>query len=360
MRIYLYILAGITSALIGWNLGQFLLADLGLLKSVPEIVLFPCIAISLAIGMVLNEIFISSPTRPKLSLKNSRIPVIIAVGLGLLTGVIAGGLSQIILLPQLPIPAFIVRILSWVLIGSSAGFAEGLTWRWYSLEAGDKKRFKQRLKNSIIAASGASVIAALLFELIRLPLGQMPAEFKRVEEPLGISILGLLLGLALSYSTSPSYLAALRAGAGFEYKGEKYDSIDSSISNESHHYPAINISLLKFVSKGDSDEIEEGLSIQLPEIGKITIGSDENANIRLPGIPLQVADLELQKREAFLIPNSQLFYTIKINNEQLRSAKKISLKHNYVLSFQTLERDGIDAKKTFRFVYYNRFLDSQA
>ena len=360
MRIYLYILAGVTSALIGWNFGQFIIADLGLFKTVPEIVLFPCIAISLAIGMVLNEIFVSSPTRPKLSFKNSRFPVIIAIGLGILTGLIAGIFSQILLLPQVPVPAFIVRMISWVLIGSSVGFTEGLTWRWHSLEAGDKKRFKQRLNNSVIAATGASLIAALLFELIRLPLGQMPAEFKRIEEPLGISVLGLLLGLALSYSTSPSYLAALRAGAGFEYTGDKFDSIDESITNEIKPYSAIDRTLLKFVSKGDSDEIEEGLSIQLPEIGKITIGSDDNTNIRLPGTSAQLADLELQKRQAFLIPDSKFFHTIKVNNERLRSAKKIALKHNYVLTFYTLEQDGRDEKKIYRFVYYNRFLDSQA
>lgn len=359
MRIYLYILAGITSALIGWNIGQFILGDLGLLKSIPEIVLYPCIAISLAIGMIMNEIFVSSPTRPKLSLKNSFFPVLIALGLGIFTGLIAGIFSQILLLPQIPIPAFIVRIFSWVLIGGSVGFAEGYTWRWHSIEAGNKKRFKQRLKNSIVAASIASLIAALLFELIRLPLGQMPTDFKRVEEPLGIAVLGMLLGLGLSYSTSPSYLAALRVGAGFEYTGETYDSIDSSIINEDKPYPKIDNSL-NFVSKANSDEIEEGLSIQLPETGKITIGSDEDASIQIPGIPPQVADLNLQNREAFLIPDSKFFYTIKVNNEPLRSAKEISLKHNYVLTFQTLEQDELNEKKIYRFVYYNRFLDPQA
>ena len=62
MRIYLYLLAGITSALLGWNLGQIFLTDFGFLPQFPEIVLFPCIAIALATGMVLNEIFISNPT----------------------------------------------------------------------------------------------------------------------------------------------------------------------------------------------------------------------------------------------------------------------------------------------------------
>ena len=68
MRAYLYILAGITSGLLGWNIGQLFLSDFGILKSFPEVVLFPCIAISLAVGSVANEIFSSNPTRPKLSL----------------------------------------------------------------------------------------------------------------------------------------------------------------------------------------------------------------------------------------------------------------------------------------------------
>ncbi|MGB3639362.1 MAG: hypothetical protein WBA39_17570, partial [Rivularia sp. (in: cyanobacteria)] len=69
MRIYLDILAGITSALLGWNLGQFFLTDLGLLQQIPEVILFPCVAIALAIGMVMNEILIGNPTRPKLSFR---------------------------------------------------------------------------------------------------------------------------------------------------------------------------------------------------------------------------------------------------------------------------------------------------
>jgi hypothetical protein len=359
MRIYLYLLAGITSALIGWNLGQFILADLGWLKTLPEIAIFPCIAISLAIGMVMNEIFISNPTRPKLSFITARIPILIAIGLGLTFGLISGIVSQVLFLPQLRFPSFITRIFAWVLIGSSVGIAEGLTWRWHSLEAGDKTRFKQRFKTSIIAASGASLAAALLFELIRAFLGRMPPAFKAAEDPIGFSLLGLLLGLAFSITNSPSYLAALRAGAGFEYQGEKVDPIEAdSVSTKESQIPRINT--LKFVSNSELKDIEEGLSIQLPNQGKVAIGSNEEAEIYIPDISPEAAILELRQRETILIPNPKFFKTIAINGEPLRSAQKVSLKHNYILTFYCLKQDGQNEEKIYRFVYYNRFLDPQA
>lgn len=361
MRIYLYILAGITSALIGWNLGQFFLTDLDLLKQFPEIALFPCIAISLAIGMVMNEIFISNPTRPKLCFRIAKIPLLIALGLGLLAGLIAGGISQILFLPQIRVPTPIVRTLSWLLIGSSVGLAEGLTWRWRSMEAGDPKRFWQRFKTSVLAASGASLVAALLFEFIRTALGQMPAAFKGAEDPLGFSILGLLLGLAFSITNSPSYMGALRAGAGFEYTGPTYEDFDPQKMISPQAYPYIDKSFLKFVSDGEAYEIEEGLSIQLPATGTIRIGSAvKKAHICIPGLPLHAADLMLKQREAVLSPNPKFFYTIEVNGDRLGSRRDIRLKHNYVLTFYTLNQGGLDEEKIYRFVYYNRFLDPQA
>ena len=42
--------------------------------------------------MVLNEIFISNPTRPKRSFYKARVPLVIALGLGLFAGLIAGGI----------------------------------------------------------------------------------------------------------------------------------------------------------------------------------------------------------------------------------------------------------------------------
>ena len=214
MRIYLYILAGITSALLGWNLGQFFLTDLGLLQQIPEVILFPCVAIALAIGMVMNEILIGNPTRPKLSFRIAKTPILIALGLGLLLGLIAGGISQILFLPQIRIPTLIVRTFGWLIIGLSVGLAEGLSWSWHSMEAGDSKRFRQRLATSVVGATVASLIAAGLFELIRTSFGAMPSELRGIEDPLGFAILGLFLGLVFSITNSPSYLGALRSWYG--------------------------------------------------------------------------------------------------------------------------------------------------
>ena len=361
MRIYLYLLAGITSAIIGWNLGQFLLTDLGVLPQAPEVILFPCIAISLAIGMVMNEIFISNPTRPKLSFRTARIPLLIATGLGLVAGLVAGGISQLLFLPQIPVPAPLIRMLGWLMIGSSVGLAEGLTWWWHSQEAGDPQRFRQRFRTSIVAASVASLAAASLFELLRLLLGNLPASVRSVEDPFGFSLLGLLLGLAFSITNSPSYLAALRAGAGFEYVdlGPQFEDFDPT-EGEEQDPPHIDNKVLSFVSSGTREEIEEGMSIRLPATGKVTIGSDAAANIYLPGLPGQVAVLELQRREAILVPERKFARTITINGEPVGTGQRIALKHNYVLTFHPLDEDEGDEPKIYRFVYYNRFLDPQA
>lgn len=361
MRIYLYILAGLSSALIGWNIGQFFLSDIGILKEFPEVILFPCIAISLACGMVMNEIFISNPTRPKLSFRNARIPLLIALGLGTLAGLISGGISQILFLPQISIPTPIIRTIGWLLIGASVGLAEGLTWRWHSMEAGDPKRFWQRFKISLFGASIASLFAAAIFELIRSTLGVIPEAFKAFEDPLGFAILGLLLGLTFSITNSPSYLGALRAGTGFEYTGPNYEDIDPNQTKIHKSFPYIDKSLLKFVNDGDTDEIEEGLSIQLPGSGTIRIGSAVNkANIYIPGLALHVADLVIKNRDAILTPNPVAFDSIEVNGQRLTSRNSIRLKHNYVLTFHQEKKDGIKETKIYRFIYYNRFLDPQA
>ncbi len=99
MKFYLYLLAGISSALLGWNIGQFFLTDLGVFPQYPEITLFPCIAVSLACSMVMNEIFISNPTRPKRSFQTAQRPLLIATGLGIISGLVAGIISQILFLP---------------------------------------------------------------------------------------------------------------------------------------------------------------------------------------------------------------------------------------------------------------------
>lgn len=360
MRSYLYILAGITSALIGWNLGQVFLTDLGLLKPFPELILFPCIGVALSVAMVFTEIFVSTPTRPKLCWRIALLPLSIAAGLGIFFGLISGGIAQIFLLPQNPFDSRILRIVCWLCIGASTGIAEGVTWRWHSTEAGDAKRFWQRFQTSVVASVAASLAAVLILEILG-QIGVFSGVLKGVADPLGFSILGMLLGFGLSRSTSPSYMAALRAGTGFEYTGENYDDQFGS-SNIAPAYPAIDKqqAKLKFVSDSESDKIEEGLSIQLPEKGIIRIGSADQAHIKIPGLPLHVADLEVKAREAILKPNAKFYGCIEVNGIQLNSRDNISLKHNYLLTFYPEDEYTANEQKFYRFVYYNRFLDPQA
>jgi hypothetical protein len=350
MRIYLYLLAGITSALIGWNLGQFFVTDLGVFNKLPEITLFPCIAASLAVGMVLNEIFLSSPTRTKLNFRSAPIPIAIAAALGLGIGLGTGLLVQILFLPQLKIPSFIVRIVGWLCIGLSIGLAEGYTWKWRSIEAGNKRRFNKRLATSIIAGTVASFVAAILFELIRLLIGQSAKEIAGIEDPLGFSILGALLGLAFSLTVSPSYMVALRAGSGFEYS-EIADHLRET------ELPRI-ASSLKFISTNETEYIEEGLSIQLPTTGKIIIGSAEGADICIPGIMEYAAHIEFKARDSLLIPNESS--VVEVNGEKLVVNKPFKLKHNHIVTFRSKQKTNNYGKEFYSFVYYNRFLDPQA
>jgi hypothetical protein len=357
MRLYLYIIAGITSALLGWNLGRFILDDVGWLKAFPYLVLYPCIAISLAVGIVLTEIFISNPTRTKLNWRIARLPVLISIGLGLCSGLIAGGISQILSNPNINTLDPLLRSISWVLIGVSTGLAEGITWRWRSIEAGDPKRFKRRLITSVIGGFCASLAAAILFELFRnLIGGQLPDSLRPLEHPIGLTIFGVLLGFVFSFSASPSYLVALRAGAGFEYRG-KYTMMPNS-SNAAPTINKHNNGVLSFVSDSESEQIEEGLSIQLPPTGQIKIGGADTTDIQLPGLPPHIANLEIMPRETTFKPNSKYFDYIEINGFKLDSARSLKLKHNSVITFHSLDNNA--EQKYYRFVYYNRFLDPQA
>jgi hypothetical protein len=363
IRTYIYILSGLVSPLIGWVIAHWFLTDLGWLKEYPEIILFPCISIALSLGMVLTEIFISSPTRLKLNLRTARVPILLAIGLGIGSGLVAGVISQILFFPALRIPSIFVRVVGWLLIGSFIGLSEGYTWRWRSIEAGNLERFKKRLTASFWGALAASLAAAILFETLRKLLGNLLPGLEDFEDPVGFAILGMLLGFVFSFTSSPSYQVALRAGGGFEYTGARV--FDYGADEEAdRQYPSIDREggLLAFVSEGDGDpdEIEEGLSIRLPSKGKVIIGSvPGKSNIYLPNLPPHIADLEFKPRETLLSPNPRCFSMIEVNGQILDSKKTIPLKHNYVVTFHTTNIHS-NKSKFYRFVYYNRFLDPQA
>jgi hypothetical protein len=364
IRTWLYLVAGFVSALCGWNIGQVILTDLGLLKQFPEIVLFPCIAISLAVGMMLTEVLLSNPTRLKLSLRTAKQSLKWAIGLGLFSGIVSGIVFQILSLPALHTSSTMVRIFGWLLIGGFVGLAEGFTWVQRSVEAGSKSRAEDRLKASGLGGIVGSLMAAVLFELLRKVLGAQLPGLQNIEDPVGFSILGICLGFVFSYSSSPSYMVALRAGGGFEYMGNNYtgfgeDDDDISVSPSINQDPTDGIRLT-FINNDDTAIIEEGLSIQLPSSGKIHIGSAVKSHIRIPALPVHVADLELKGREVTLKPNGKFYGTIDINGQKLYSKSPVPLKHNHVITFYAVENSMLAPEKFYRFVYYNRFLDPQA
>lgn len=362
IRTYLYIIAGLVSPLIGWFFANIFLAELGWLKDFPEIILFPWITISLSVGMLLTEIFICSPTRLTLNLRTAKIPIAIAILLGLGSGLVAGVISQILFFPALHIPAIFVRVIGWMLIGIFTGLSEGYTWRWRSIEAGNPASFQKRLTASFWGALAASLAAALLFEALRKVLGNLLPGLENFEDPVGFAILGMLLGFVFSRTSSPSYQVALRAGGGFEYTGERV--FDLGAEEEADlEYPSIkkDDNSLSFIGDNDDeDKIEEGLSIRLPGKGKVIVGSvPGRSNIYLPNVPPHIADLEFKPRETLLVPNPRCFSMIEVNGHKLDSKKSVSLKHNYVITFCTTATYSNEGK-FYRFVYYNRFLDPQA
>lgn len=371
MRIYLFILSGLISALMGWNIAHIILSDLELLRDWAEIVLFPCVAIALSIGLIANEIFISTPTRPKLNFRVIKIPLLLALALGLLIGLGVGALVEALSIPELPIPSRLIRVGGWVAVGAGVGLAEGLTWRWRSVEVSKRSRQNGRIVASVVAAVLAGLVTAMVFELLReylLPLfsAEFNQAFRRYEDPVGIALLGGALGFVLSITSSPSYRVALRAGTGFEYSRlDIPDDPSLQLHPDAIQYPYIASPSLELIGGDDPRKIEEGLSIQLPSSGTIRIGSAirKTPDIYIPNLPLHVADLVLQHRTAFLEPNARFFHTIEVNGRPLKNRKPVPLKHNYVLTFRSNDPqkdDSTTRTPLYRFVYYNRFLDPQA
>jgi hypothetical protein len=322
----------------------------------------------LAVGIVANEIVVSSPTRLRL---NWRIPqgiawkpLFIAAFLGLLIGGLAGGLAQVLFSPYFDTPEFTVRIIGWLCIGGAVGFAEGFTWRWRSIEAGDPKRYYKRLTVSVIGGSLSSLLAALIFEAF---FEKLPANWV---DPIGFCLMGCLQGIIFSFTTSPSYMAALRAGAGFEhYKIPRTGTLNPNAGNYNpalaNNLPRINNQELSFVSRRNSQRIEEGLSIRLPETGKLTIGGHSDRDIHLPGIPDLVATLDLSPRSVELFPDENNFSQIALKERRLTDSASFVLKHSHTISFYITDGNFYDEDPNrqngdqyyYRFVLYNRFLD---
>lgn len=356
MRTYFYTLFGIISAVLGWSFSQIFWLDIGKYFSQrilppdttvlppPDLILLPIVATSLAVGMVITEIFLSNPTRHKANFRVLPSYFWLALISGIVAGLISAICSWIMYASHLPAP--VVRVTSWGLIGLFTGLGESISWRWRSIEGATSKA-KQRVFKGILFGLLAGLVAAILVEIVRDKI-----RLGGYEDPFSFIILGLCLGLFLSLAGSPSYQVALRAGAGFEI----FDS-DENGNDIDTDRPRLQNSRLRFVSEDDWEIIEEGLSIQLPSKTKepMIIGSDSASDIYIPNLPLECASLQIKARDAVikcLAPNS-----VQINRKTMRrSGEKATLKHNQILTLYHPDHPD----KFYRFVFYDRFLDPQA
>jgi hypothetical protein len=353
MRIIFYLLSGICATLIGWNLSQLVILDFPLLfgaKSLPfypDFILLPLVAICLNTAMVTTEIYLSHPTKLKANWRNLKPylknTILFGLGIGLGTAILTS------LLYQTGINAGFIRVIAWSLIGCLIGLSEGLSWRSRSIE-GSTDKGKSRVWKSPLFGFIAGLIAAIIIELIRQPI-----KLRGFEDPVGFVILGLSLGLLLSFAAAPTYQVALRAGAGFEATKSVNNNPPKLKNRDGQTFER-----LRFVTEDQTWEtIEEGLSIQLP--AKISnqqpliIGSSNDAHIYLPNIPEQVAQLITEDGKLKL--RCLVDQSVKIQNETLSARGKArELLHNQILTFFYQD----NTKKYYRFIFYDRFLDPEA
>ncbi|MDJ0581077.1 hypothetical protein [Crocosphaera sp.] len=370
-KILFYSLAGVTAALFAWNIAllflvypiKFILTTISQnqipsnLENIlfhinevllPEIVLFPIVAVVLSVSLVYTAIYLSNPTHDKANKRNRKDYVYMALKMGIVTG----GISAIVILIlyQL-ISGSVIRVVSWLIIGLGIGLAEGLCWYFLTTE-GSSSLTKNRLIKSPMFGGIAGFIAALLIESI-------PETIKLggYEEPLGFIILGTCLGLSLTFSTTPAYQVALRAGRGFAISDENVDNQKPypKIIDSQQNSSGFTFVPFKYIeTRQTKDLIEEGLSIQLPTKNNFTIviGSAKGSHICLPETPAKVAELILENKQWKIkcLAKSK----VKIQAKYLlENSRPQPLHHNQILTFYyEQEKD-----KFYRFIFYDRFLD---
>ena len=360
-RIFIFILAGITFANFGWNLGQFLLTDLRLRQILPaEPIVMACVSFGIATGMVLTELLVSHPFRNHFR-KNAirtKNPILFSIGFGLLAGAIAGIVYFSLNSVFRTWSASSFRLTGWLLVAFAAVVAESFTWKATTIEASDNERFWTRFGFTLFASLVASWATSVYFEGLRQSASF--ANFKRFEAPIGFMLLGTMLGLAFSICTAPSYVASLRAAGGFEFK---------SVASQDGHIEKP----LRFVGNIRQTNIEEGLTIQLPAISLITIisslfkgdlgkqfaiakdgiaiGSSADAHIRIKDIEAELCRL-IPKGNSYILSRTGSGDKIAVNGSKMTSSNEQPITHNTIITLYAK-----DSPKFYRFVYYNRFLD---
>ena len=370
LRLILYFCAGMISALLGWFLSQlaFILLEgisdlpvVGVISQVrqwEEIIVFPLVSVCLAVGMVFNELFITNPTRFSRNLKRSKKPLLFgAIPIGFGVGLVIAILLQLFYLPQFKLDEKPIRVLGWLFLGGIVGLIEGLVWPFFSTSAGDKKRYRKRLRMSLFFAIIASSAAAIIFEVVRGSSNQVTDLFQQIEDPLGFCILGGLLGGALTFTTSPSFHTALRAGKGFEYTEYQQDTnappepIDNYVPDQILK-KGFNILWVKPDNQSvlipfPKDRIKEGKTIKLggseprKQNGQ-PIGSD----IYIEGLPLYIGHFLVTNEGTEFFPKKDMFHQFEIKGISLTSAASVSVKHNDLIVFE-------NNNQKYRFVYYD-------
>jgi hypothetical protein len=365
-----YALFGTIAALLGWSVSYFLIDLITLLfKEFPVpayVVILTIVTPCIAVATVINEIFLSNPTRPKINwriLWRGGLLKVICL-FGVLLGLGLSGLNWVIL-EKSSLFKDVIWLVSWISIGTFAGFAESLGWRFRSIE-GTGDRIRQRMIQSTSLGAIAGLIAAILFWVVRLGLNSYA-------EPIGFLLLGACLGLALCFASRPSYQVALRAGQGFETpppktrnQGRNRKKVDQDIETAdgnsekttapSKPRPVLKNRSLQLIPDKKPNYIQEGLSIQIPSKLKepLVIGSGDNVDIYIPDLPEECASIESKNGEIFI--NCLTDGTVKVQQRLVHEGRSAPLKHNQVI---TLYHDD-DDEKFYCFVFYDRFLDPQA
>lgn len=342
MRSIFYVTAGILAGLLGFTLSQAifnLTPILALVKA--EYVLFPITSLFLAIATVIAEILLNNPTRYRRNREKLPVSLLLAVGFGLGSGLIAAILS-VEVHELLNLPSTMVKALGWLLIGVSAGAADGCSWRFRTVEGKQKERATRRLIISVGAGALAGVIAFYLYLLA-----------SQSKELVGFFALGGFLGLFLSRAGAGVLSFALRAGAGLEFNlmPDSYPRIKSDrlalIGSACDEYG-------KPLPKQYENKIEEGISIELPQRGEVTIGSHKGSDIFVSILPERCAKIILKFRTASLEAQADHVIQIGQSKKFLLEGEKRDLLHNHVLTLY-------DSKQVnfVRFVFYDRFLEPQ-
>ena len=353
MRQLLYILAGFLAGLIGVLVSHFILLtpiiDNILVKinlNYSSLILFPITSSSIAVSMVLAEIFLNNPTRIKDNLEVLGEPTKKAILIGITSGLVAA-ILLIFVGETTTINASPFILIGWILVGATAGAADGFSWQFRTIEGGQKTRAITRLFVSITGGIFSGIIAFSLSQL----LSSKFSSLSDMEIIIGFIILGIVLALVLSQASAASLCFALRAGAGFEL-----DDRESNFSRIRNRQLRFNFKS-PHAQEGYEKRIEEGISIELPNRGKITIGSSQDSHIYVSVLPPHCAEIIINDRQV-AVKSLKRGYVI-VDNKVLGVNKIQQLKHNQILTFRAVKQE-LSRIKIVRFVFYDRFLDPQA